>query len=47
MIDCGRHKIVFQETKGIELVTSQEVVKEMKQGSTCFGDSGPREEDKH
>jgi len=36
VIDCGRRKIIFPETEGLELVTSQEAVKEMKQGSTCF-----------
>ncbi|XP_027916001.1 uncharacterized protein LOC114175442 [Vigna unguiculata] len=36
VLDCGRRRIVFPETKGIKLVTSGEAVKEMKQGSTCF-----------
>jgi len=36
VLDCGRRKIVFPETEGIELVTSGEAVKEMKGGSTCF-----------
>ena len=36
VIDCGRHIIVFPETEGLELVTSHEAEKEMKQGSTCF-----------
>jgi len=36
VIDCGRRIIVFPETEGKELVKSQEAVKEMKQGSTCF-----------
>jgi len=29
VIDCGRRKIVFREIEGIELVSSQEAVKEM------------------
>ena len=36
VLDCGRRRIVFPETEGIELMTSGEAVKEMKQGSTCF-----------
>ena len=36
VIDCGRHRIVFPEVEGLELVTSHEAEKEMKQGSTCF-----------
>jgi len=36
VLDCGRRKIVFPETEGMELVTSGEAVKEMKRGSTCF-----------
>jgi len=36
VLDCGRRKIVFPETEGIELMTSGEAVKEMKQGSICF-----------
>ena len=36
VLDCGRRRIVFPETEGIELVTSGEAVKEMKRGSTCF-----------
>ncbi|XP_027905793.1 uncharacterized protein LOC114165346 [Vigna unguiculata] len=36
VLDCGRCRIVFPETKEIELVTSGEAVKEMKRGSTCF-----------
>jgi len=36
VIDFGWRIIVFLETEGIELVSSQEVMKEMKGGSTCF-----------
>ncbi|XP_027905716.1 uncharacterized protein LOC114165258 [Vigna unguiculata] len=36
VLDCGRRKIVFPDTEGIELMTSGEAVKEMRQGSTCF-----------
>jgi len=36
VLDCGRRIIVFPEIEGIELVTSGEAVKEMKEGSTCF-----------
>ena len=36
VIHCGRHIIVFPETEGIELVSSQEAVKEMRGRSICF-----------
>jgi len=36
VLDCGRRRIVFPKTEGIELVTSGEVVKEMENGATCF-----------
>ena len=36
VIDCGRRRIVFPETEGLELVTSHEAKKEMKKRSTCF-----------
>jgi len=36
VLDCGRRKIVFPETEGMELVTSGEAVKEIKRESTCF-----------
>jgi len=30
VINCGRRRVVFLETQGVELISSQEVVKEMK-----------------
>jgi len=36
VLDCGRCRIVFSDTEGIELMTSGEAVKEMRQGFTCF-----------
>ena len=36
VIDCGRRRIVFPETEGLEVVTSHEAEKDMKQGYTCF-----------
>ncbi|XP_027915123.1 uncharacterized protein LOC114174482 [Vigna unguiculata] len=36
VIDYGQRKIIFLETKGIDLVSSQEAVKDVKGGATCF-----------
>jgi len=36
VIDYGWRIIVFPETKGIRLVSTQEVLREVKEGATCF-----------
>jgi len=36
MIDCGRRSLVFPEHAGLELISTQKVLKELQGGSTCF-----------
>jgi len=36
VIDYGRRKIVFPEAEGIGLVSTQEVLREVIEGATCF-----------
>ena len=36
VIDCGRRRVVFPETVGLELISSNQAVKEIKDGATCF-----------
>ncbi|XP_047164009.1 uncharacterized protein LOC124833544, partial [Vigna umbellata] len=36
MIDCGRHRVVFQVEEGIKMSTSKEVVQDLKNGVVCF-----------
>jgi len=36
VIDCGRRRVVFPETIGLELISSNQAVKEIEDGATCF-----------
>ena len=36
MIDCGRRRVVFPETAGLELVSSNQAVKEIEDEATSF-----------
>ena len=36
VIDCGRRRIVFPDTAGLELISSNQAVKEIEAGATCF-----------
>ena len=36
VIDCGRRRVVFPETAGLELISSNQAMKEMEDGATCF-----------
>jgi len=36
VIDCGRGRVVFQEIKGIELISTHKALKEMEDGSICW-----------
>ena len=36
MIDCGRHSLVFPENAGLELISTQQVLKELQGGAMCF-----------
>jgi len=35
-MDCGRRRLIFPETEGVKLISSQEVMKELREGDTCF-----------
>ena len=35
-MDCGRHRLIFPETEGVKLISSQEAMKELREGATCF-----------
>jgi len=35
-MDCGRRKLIFPETEGVKLISSQEAMKELRQGATYF-----------
>ncbi|XP_027905705.1 uncharacterized protein LOC114165248 [Vigna unguiculata] len=36
VMDCGRRRLIFPETKGVKLISSQEAMKELREGATCF-----------
>ena len=36
MIDCWRRNLVFPEHAGLELISTQQVLKELQGGATCF-----------
>jgi len=36
VIDCGRRRVVFPNTAGLELISSNQAVKEIEAGATCF-----------
>ena len=36
VINYGRHRVVFPELEGIELISTHRVLKEMEDGATCF-----------
>jgi len=36
VIDCGRRKVVFPDTVGLELILSNQAVKEIEVGATCY-----------
>ena len=36
VIDCGRRRVVFPDTAGLELISSNQAVKEIEAGATCF-----------
>jgi len=36
IINCGRHKVVFLDTKSLELISSNQAMKEIEAGATCF-----------
>ncbi|XP_027922628.1 uncharacterized protein LOC114180514 [Vigna unguiculata] len=36
VIDYGRHKVVFPDTEGLELILSNQAMKEIEVGATCF-----------
>jgi len=36
MIDCGRRSLVFPENVGLELISTQHVLKELQGGAVCF-----------
>jgi len=36
VIDCGQRKIVFPDTAGLELISSNQAVREIEAGATCY-----------
>jgi len=36
VIDCGRRRVVFPDTTGLELISSNQAVKEIEAGATCY-----------
>jgi len=36
VIDCGWGGLVFPKTEGVKLISTQEVMKELRDGTTCF-----------
>ncbi|XP_027915012.1 uncharacterized protein LOC114174372 [Vigna unguiculata] len=36
VMDCGRCRLIFPETEGVKLISSQEAMKELGEGATCF-----------
>jgi len=36
VIDCGQRKIVFPDTVGLELISSNQAVREIEAGATCY-----------
>ena len=36
VMDCGRRRLIFPETEGVKLISSQEAMKELKEGATCY-----------
>jgi len=36
VIDCRRRRVVFPETAGLKLISSNQAVKEIEDGATCF-----------
>jgi len=36
LIDCGRRRVVFPDTVGLELISSNQVAKEIEAGATCY-----------
>jgi len=36
MIDCGRRNLVFPENAGLELISTQQVLKELQGGAMCY-----------
>jgi len=36
VMDCGRRKLIFPETEGVNLISSQEAMKELREGATCY-----------
>jgi len=49
VIDCGRCKVVFPEieTDGVELMSTQKVLKELKKGSYLFHGSISSRKEEH
>jgi len=36
VIDCGRRRVVFPDTAGLEFISSNQAVKEIEAGATCY-----------
>jgi len=36
VIDCGQRRVVFPNAEGLELISSNQVEKEIEDGATCF-----------
>ncbi|XP_027922632.1 uncharacterized protein LOC114180519 [Vigna unguiculata] len=36
VIDCGRRRVVFPDTAGLELISSNQAVREIEAGATCY-----------
>ena len=36
VIDCGQRRIVFPDTAGLELISSNQAVREIEAGATCY-----------
>ena len=36
VIDCGRRRVVFPESEGLELISTHRALKEIEEGATCY-----------